>query len=172
MSTPATNHIDPTAEVHPTASIWHFAVVQADAFLDAHVSVGSCAEIGRGARIGARSRIGHGVFLPTNTLLEPDVFVGPGVVFTDDKTPRAGRKDNYRAQPPVVRQGASIGAGAVILPGVEIGAGALIGAGAIVTRDVAPGEVLRCEPARSCGTVAPAHTLRNTTPTPLTRYEE
>ena len=75
------------------------------------------------------------------------VFIGPRVVMTDDKWPRAGNAA-YEAQPPVIEDDAVVGAGAVLLPGVRIGRRAMVGAGAIVTKDVPAFAVVRCEPAR------------------------
>jgi acetyltransferase-like isoleucine patch superfamily enzyme len=110
------------------------------------VSIGANAEIGKHSLIGENSRIGHGVFLPARTIVEPNVFIGPNVTCTDDRYPRANNHD-YDALPPHICEGAAIGAGAVLLPGVRIGAGALIGAGAVVTKDVSAGAVVTGCPA-------------------------
>jgi acetyltransferase-like isoleucine patch superfamily enzyme len=141
------NFISDNAYVAPSAKVWHFAVVLDGAFIGPDASIGSHCEIGRSAHVGAGSRIGNGVFLPPAAFIENNVFVGPGVVFTDDKHPRAGNTD-YRMQPPYVEDGASIGAGAVILPGVRIGKRAVIGAGAVVTKDVPAGATVVGVPAR------------------------
>jgi acetyltransferase-like isoleucine patch superfamily enzyme len=143
------NFISPFAQVHPSAKVWHFAVVLADAEIGEGTVIGSRAEIGRGCWIGINCRIGSGVFLPPNSIIEDGVFIGPNTTFTDDKYPKAGNA-GYRAQPPIVRAGASIGAGAVILPGITIGAGALVGAGAVVSHDVSSGVVVKGVPAREC----------------------
>ena len=142
------NFIDPTAEIGPETTIWHYAVVLADVKIGKCCSIGSGAEIGKGTRIGNYSRISAHVFLPANSVLEDRIFIGPGAVFTDDRHPRAGNNQTYDAKPPVIESGASIGAGAVILPGIRLGAGCMIGAGAVVTKDVAKGEHVRGEPAR------------------------
>lgn len=139
--------------IHPTATIgggtvvWSFATILADVTIGQDCSVGTCAEIGRGSHIGHSTRIGHGVFLPPGAIIGNGVFIGPNATFTDDKWPRSGNA-GYTAQPPIVEDGASIGAGAVVLPGVRIGAGATVGAGAIVAKDVPAGAIVRCEPAR------------------------
>lgn len=146
MAQGVTNFIDPSAVLGQRTKVWHFAVVLQECVIGDDVSIGSLAEIGRGTVIGNRTRIGHGVFLPPNSVIGEDVFIGPCVVFTDDKYPRANNAD-YDAQPPLIEDGASVGAGAVILPGVRIGAGAMVGAGAIVTRDVPPRGNVRGEPA-------------------------
>lgn len=141
------NFIDLTAIVHPTAKVWHFAVVLADVIIGPRVSIGSSAEIGRGTTIGEDSRIGSHVFLPSKTTVGKNVFIGPGVVATDDRFPRVNNPD-YIAMPPIFEDGCSVGAGAVILPGVRIGAGAIVGAGAVVTKDVPARTVIRGDPAR------------------------
>lgn len=143
----STRYIDATAIVPSTtlAQCWHFCRILADVVMGEHCSVGGGTEIGRGSRIGDHSRIGANAFLPPNSRIGRYVFVGPGVVFTDDKHPRipAPGDPPYDAQPPVVDDGASIGAGCVILPGVHIGAGARIAAGTVVTKDVPAGKTVR-----------------------------
>ena len=128
--------------------IWHHAVIQNNVHIGSSCSIGCGAEVGRASRIGNGSRIGAHVFLPAFSMIGENVFVGPGVVATDDKYPRVNNPD-YDAQPPIIEDGAAIGAGAVLLPGVRIGAGAMIGAGAIVTSDVEPNACVKCEPARA-----------------------
>jgi acetyltransferase-like isoleucine patch superfamily enzyme len=80
--------------------------------------------------------------------LEDDVFVGPNVSFTNDKYPRSRRYPD-RFPETIVRQGASIGAGAVVLAGVSIGANAMVAAGAVVTRDVEADTLVCGVPARA-----------------------
>lgn len=142
------NFIDPTAKIGEGSVVWHFAVVLADVVVGKSCSIGSGSEIGRGSMIGDYSRIGAHVFLPSNTILEERVFIGPGCVCTDDRFPRAGNNQSYDAKPPYIESGASIGAGSVLLPGVRIGFGAMVGAGAIVTKDVPPHAHVRSEAAR------------------------
>ena len=78
--------------------------------------------------------------------IEDDVFIGPNVTFTNDKNPRV--RGEWELLKTTVKKGASIGAGAVILPGITIGEYALVGAGAVVTRDVPPRAVVVGNPAR------------------------
>ena len=131
--------IHPEALVHETAKIWAYTVVGEGAYIGANTVIGTHCYIGRGTTIGEGVHIQTGVFLPNDSLIEDFAFIGPNVTFTDDRYPRSGNKA-YFAEPPKVRRGASIGAGATILPGVEIGAGAMIGAGAVVTKDVHIGD--------------------------------
>lgn len=115
--------------------VWQFASILEGTVIGEDCVIGSCAWIGKNCRIGNRVHIQHGVFLPNGTVVEDDAFLGPLVVLTDDKYPRSGNRA-YKAQPPVVKKGASIGAGATILPGVVVGERAMVAAGSVVTRDV------------------------------------
>lgn len=148
------NFIDPGATLHPSVKVWHFAVILSGVTIDEGTIIGSRAEIGRGCYIGKNCRIASGVFLPPNSVIDDGVFIGPNTTFTDDKFPKAGNA-NYKAQPPHVCVGASIGAGAVILPGITIGAGALVGAGAVVSHDVPADTIVQGVPAREVGFTGP-----------------
>lgn len=121
--------------------------------IGAGTRVGPFVEIQRGAEIGERCKISSHSFICEGVRIEDEVFVGHGVVFTNDRRPRATGADGellaeFELETTVVRRHASIGSGAVILPGVEIGEGALVGAGAVVTRDVAAGTTVVGNPAR------------------------
>jgi len=118
--------------------------------------VGPFVEIQSGVRVGERCKIQSHSFICTGVTIEDAVFVGHGVLFVNDKRPRATtaagdlqRADDWELLETVVEERASLGSGAVILGGVRIGAGALVGAGAVVTRDVAPGEIVAGSPARA-----------------------
>ncbi len=108
--------------------------------------VGSFVEIGRGVTVGDRCKIEPYAFIPEGVTIGDEVFVGPHVVFTNDMYPRA--VGDWELERTVVKNGASIGAGAVIICGVTIGEGAMVGAGSVVTCDVAPGESVVGNPAR------------------------
>lgn len=117
--------------------------------------VGPFVEIQRGAVVGARCKIQSHTFVCDGVRIEDEVFVGHGVLFINDKFPRAttadGRlqhEEDWTLVPTVVEQHASLGSGAVVMGGVRIGRGALVGAGAVVTRDVPPGEIVVGSPAR------------------------
>lgn len=121
--------------------IWAYAHVMRGVVTGKDCSIGGCAEIGKFTVMGDGCRIGYGVFLPNRSTLGNKVFIGPRAVFCDDKYPIAGNK-KYKADPPTLEGGCSIGAGAVVLPGVRIGTGAVVGAGAVVTHDVEPYETV------------------------------
>jgi UDP-2-acetamido-3-amino-2,3-dideoxy-glucuronate N-acetyltransferase len=117
--------------------------------------VGPFVEIQRGATIGARCKIQSHTFVCEGVEIHDEVFVGHGVMFINDKTPRATTDEgelqtesDWELLRTVVGRRASLGSGAVILGGVTIGDGALIGAGAVVTHDVEPSAVVVGNPAR------------------------
>jgi acetyltransferase-like isoleucine patch superfamily enzyme len=117
--------------------------------------IGTFVEIQRGAAIGARCKIQSHTFVCDGVTIEDEVFVGHGVLFVNDKRPRAAAdgalqtEDDWELLETVVERGASLGSGATVLGGVRIGAGALVGAGAVVTADVEPGETVAGVPARA-----------------------
>jgi len=120
--------------------------------------IGTFVEIQRGARVGARCKISSHTFICEGVRVEDEVFVGHGVVFINDRRPRATRPDgtpqtdaDWTLEPTVVRRGASIGSNATIMCGVEIGERATVCAGAVVTRDVPAGAVVAGNPARVIG---------------------
>jgi acetyltransferase-like isoleucine patch superfamily enzyme len=117
--------------------------------------VGPFVEIQRSVVIGRRCKISSHSFLCEGVTIEDEVFVGHGVMFINDREPRATceegalqTEEDWTMLPTKVCRGASLGSGAVIMGGITIGEGAMVGAGAVVIRDVAPGEVVAGVPAR------------------------
>lgn len=162
----------PDSSIHPTAE------VSAQAFLGENCKVWHQAQIREGARLGEECIVGKGVYIDVDVIigarcklqngcqvyrgvrLADGVFIGPGAILTNDKYPRASNGDgrlktanDWQAGGILVNQGASIGAGAIILPGVTIGEFAMVGAGAVVTRDVPGGGLVGGTPARLLGWV-------------------
>jgi UDP-2-acetamido-3-amino-2,3-dideoxy-glucuronate N-acetyltransferase len=120
--------------------------------------IGAFVEIQKNATIGARCKISSHAFVCEGVVIEDEVFVGHGVMFTNDRLPRATNPDgspqsesDWTVQPTRVGRTASIGSNATILCGLTIGEGALVGAGAVVTRDVAPYAIVAGVPARVIG---------------------
>ena len=119
--------------------------------------IGAFVEIQKNAVIGARCKVSSHTFVCEGVTLEDEVFVGHGVMFTNDVYPRATAggalqtEADWTVVPTRVKRGASIGSGAVILAGVTIGEGAMVGAGAVVTRDVPAGRIAKGVPARAGG---------------------
>ncbi len=99
-------------------------------------------------RIGHRVKIHAGVYVCQRSIIEEDVFIAPGCVFTNDKYPNSGFHEG-----PVVRQGAKIGGHVTLLPGVVVGKRALVGAGSVVTKNVPDGAVVAGVPARRIGSI-------------------
>jgi len=124
--------------------------------------IGPFVEIQRGAAIGGRCKIQSHTFVCDGVHIDDEVFVGHGVMFVNDKRPRATTASgdlqtgaDWELAPIFVERRASIGSGAVIMAGVRIGAGALVGAGAVVTRDVPAGETVAGSPARALASARP-----------------
>ena len=136
--------------IHPTAvidkgalighgcKIWHFSHIMNGAELGQDCNIGQNVFIASGVKLGKGVKVQNNVSLYTGVICEDDVFLGPSCVFTNVINPRSSfpRKDCYK--PTIVRQGATIGANATILCGIEIGEYSFIGAGAVVTKPVLP----------------------------------
>ena len=149
---------EPEASIHPLADVqshsigagtrvWQFVVILPGARIGRECNICAHCFIENDVVVGDRVTLKNGVYLWDGLRIEDDVFLGPNATFTNDLHPRSRQRPKEFVQTRIGR-GASIGAGAVILPGVEIGAGAMVGAGAVVTRDVEPGATVVGNPAR------------------------
>ena len=163
--------VDPCARVAESARVWGQAQIREDAVIGENCVVGSGAHIDAGVVVGANCKIQNLALIYAPATLEDGVFVGPGAIFTNDSHPRAINADgtlkqanDWESTGVTVRRGASIGAGAVILGGVEVGEWALVAAGAVVTDDVPSHGLVAGVPARRIGWVG-------TSGTPLDRRD-
>jgi UDP-2-acetamido-3-amino-2,3-dideoxy-glucuronate N-acetyltransferase len=126
-----------------------------------HTRIGPFVEIQSGVEIGGSCKVQSHSFICTGVTIEDEVFVGHGVVFINDKRPRATTEEgalqtdeDWDLIPTVIERRASIGSGAIVMGGVRVGAGATVGAGAVVLKDVPSGEVVAGNPARALAAAA------------------
>ena len=147
--------VDATARLGRDVVIHHPALVNLYGCTVGDESrIGAFVEIQKNATIGRRCKISSHTFVCEGVTIEDEVFVGHGVMFINDRYPRATAGDrlqtaaDWTVVPIRVGRGASIGSGAVIMCGVSIGAGAMVGAGAVVTHDVPPDGIVAGVPAR------------------------
>jgi acetyltransferase-like isoleucine patch superfamily enzyme len=124
--------------------------------------VGAFVEVQKNAKIGKRCKISSHTFICEGVTIEDNVFIGHGVVFTNDSYPRATNSEgdlqtdrDWRVETTLVKKGASIGSGATILSNLVIGENAIVGAGSTVTKDVPANAVVAGNPARVLRTVEP-----------------
>jgi len=126
--------------------------------INTETKIGAFVEVQKGVTIGARCKISSHTFICEGVHVEDEVFIGHGVMFTNDKYPRATNPDgslqteaDWSVAKTLVKRGASIGSNATIVCGVTIGEGAMVGAGAVITRDVPDHAVVAGVPARVIG---------------------
>ncbi|MEK6721627.1 MAG: DapH/DapD/GlmU-related protein [Chloroflexota bacterium] len=164
--------IDPAARIHasadleddvsvgPGTAIWQRAQVRSGARIGSECVIGRDAFIDAAVTIGDKVKIQNGALVYQGVTVEDGVFIGPGAILTNDRFPRAittsgelARAADWQVSPIVLRHGCSIGAGAVVVAGVDVGSFATVGAGAIVTRDVTAYALVAGNPARRLGWV-------------------
>jgi acetyltransferase-like isoleucine patch superfamily enzyme len=164
--------IDPSARVHATAdvepdvtvgsgtTIWHRAQIRTGAQLGADCVVGRDVFIDEGVVVGDRVKIQNGALVYHGVTVGNGVFIGPGAILTNDRYPRAvtsagelARAADWVVSPIRLSDGCSIGAGAVVVAGVDVGEYATVGAGAVVTRDIPNHALVVGSPARRIGWV-------------------
>jgi len=141
-----------SASIGARTRVWAFAHVLPGAVIGEDCNVCDHVFVENDVRIGDRVTIKSGVQLWDGLRVADDVFIGPNATFSNDKFPRS-RKHQTSVLQTHIGRGASVGSGAVVLPGVNIGAEAMVGAGAVVTRDVPPKAVVSGNPARIVGYV-------------------
>lgn len=152
--------VDESAQIAEGAKVWHLAQVRDDAVVSDGCVIGRGAYIGSGVRLGRNCKIQNSALVYEPASLADGVFIGPGVIFTNDHYPRAvspdGSLKSAHDWTPVgvtCEEGASVGAGAVCVAPVTIGAWSLVAAGSTVIRDVAPFALVAGSPAKQIGWV-------------------
>lgn len=134
-----------TEQIGSSTNVWAYAHVMQGAQVGSHVNIGDHVFVEGGAVIGNNVTLKNRVCVWEGVTIEDDVFVGPGVTFTNDKHPRSPRMEKVRQRyasrdawliTTLVRRGCSIGAAATIAPGIELGPYCMVGAGSVVTRSV------------------------------------
>jgi acetyltransferase-like isoleucine patch superfamily enzyme len=155
-----TAEVSPLAKVGPNTNVWNEAQVREGAVVGADCNIGKGVYIDRDVVVGNKVKIQNRASLYRGVTIEDGAFIGPHVAFTNDRYPRAitpdghPRSDNdWQPEPTLVRYGASIGAGSIIVLGVTIGRWAMVGAGSLVTRDVPDQALAKGNPARVTGYV-------------------
>lgn len=147
--------IHDSADVHTKSigvgtTIWQFVAILPGAKIGSDVNICAHCFIEDNVVIGDRVTVKSGVYLWDGVQLEDDVFIGPNVTFTNDKFPRSKiYPDQFLST--IVKKNATVGGGAVLLPGITIGQGAMVGAGAVVTKSVPPYAIVTGSPARITG---------------------
>lgn len=146
-----TSVVDEPCQIGAGTKIWHFCHIMQDAEIGERCSFGQGCFVASGVRIGNNVKVQNNVSFYEGVEVEDDVFCGPSMVFTNVMNPRAAvvRRDQYRRT--VVRRGATIGANATIVCGIEIGQYAFVAAGAVVTRHVARFTLVAGVPGKQVG---------------------
>lgn len=160
----STAEVSNKAEIGKNTKIWHYVQIREGARIGANCILGKGVYIDFNVKVGNNVKIQNGASIYYGVVIEDGVFIGPHVCFTNDKFPRAVNEEgdlklnvDWKVGRILVKKGASIGAGSVILPNVTIGEYAMIGAGSLVTKDVPDYVLVYGNPAKfyyyicSCG---------------------
>jgi UDP-2-acetamido-3-amino-2,3-dideoxy-glucuronate N-acetyltransferase len=148
--------IDKGAQVGAGTRIWHFCHLMSSCKVGERCNIGQNVYIDNNVVIGNAVKIQNNVSVYNGVIIEDDVFLGPSMVFTNVVNPRSFIERKNEFQTTIVRKGASIGANATILCGVEIGSYAMIGAGTVVVKNVQPHALVVGNPAQQIGWVSEA----------------
>lgn len=155
-----TAHVDEGALVGANTRVWHHAHIRSGARVGDNCTLGHSVYVDAGAVVGSNCKLENRVSIFRGVTLEDGVFIGPHTTFTNDKYPRAilpngsfVREEDWMALATLVKYGASIGAGGIVLPGITIGRWAMVAAGSLVTRDVPDHGLVIGQPAELTGYV-------------------
>lgn len=137
--------VEPDVALGRGTTVWHFTHIREGVVVGTNTTIGSHCYVDAGVRIGSNCKIQSGCLIYRRALIGDGVFIGPGVKIINDKNPRAvdaqGRKltdTDWVCESVTIEDGASIGTGSILMPGIRIGRNARVGAGSVVTKDVAP----------------------------------
>lgn len=143
-----TAEIEEGATVHPSAKIWHYAHIRKGAKVGANTIVGRGVFIDAGVIIGSNCKVQNYACIYHGAVVEDGVFIGPRVIITNDKHPRAVNEDgslktedDWHCGQVVIGEGSSLGAGVIVLPDVIVGPNTMVGAGAVVSKSISGGTV-------------------------------
>lgn len=155
-----TAEVSEKSKIGENSKVWNYAQIRENAVLGENCIIGKNVYIDFGVKLGSNVKVQNNSLLYHGLEVEDGVFIGPGVIFANDKYPRAINPDgslktdaDWDVSETKVGFGASISAGAIILPGIKIGQFALIGAGAVVTKDVPEFGLVYGNPAKLVSTV-------------------
>ncbi len=137
-------HVSSNAKIGKNVRMWHFTYIGNDTEIGDNTKIGSLVHIDYNVKIGSGCKIEGMAYIPPLTRIGNRVFIGPGVIFTNDPYPMSDKMVGVK-----VEDDAVVCAGAVLKPGITIGARSVVGMGAIVTRDVPPEAVVYGNPARA-----------------------
>ena len=147
--------IDHPSRIGNNTNIWHFTHIRESVDIGENCVIGSHCYIDTKVTIGDNCKVQSGSLIYTPAKIGNAVFIGPRVILTNDKNPRAINedgsvvtKDDWLCEPVIIKDGASIGAGAIILAGVTVGKNAVVGAGSVVTKDIPDNATFYGVPAR------------------------
>ena len=155
-------YIDHPCEIGEGTKIWHFSHVMRDVVIGKECNLGQNVLIASGVRVGNNVKIQNNVAVYTGTIIEDDVFLGPSCVLTNVSNPRSQIVRQGLYEKTVIHRGATVGANATIVCGIELGRYCFIGAGAVVTKDVPDYALMIGNPARQSGSMSRhGHRLSN-----------
>jgi acetyltransferase-like isoleucine patch superfamily enzyme len=152
VTVPHTSVVDKTAVIGEDTRVWNFVHVRENAEIGKQCVLADYVYVGRGVKIGDNVKLENRVTVYEGVTIKDKVFVGPHVTFTNDPYPRSFSTD-WKINPTLVKEGASIGAGTAIVCGVTIGEYVLIGAGSVVTEELPPHALAYGNPAKIRGFV-------------------
>ncbi len=143
--------IDDNCSIGDDTKIWHFSHIMSNCIIGNDCNIGQNVVISPEVILGENVKVQNNVSIYTGVICEEDVFLGPSMVFTNVVNPRSAveRKKEYKKT--IVRKGATIGANATIICGIEIGKYAFVGAGAVVTKDIPPYALVYGNPSKQSG---------------------